>query len=531
MATSEVNIEGLLFKATNPLNKLEDVNTIKQFCDAVNSNLGGDAAAVACKLLAHKMQSPQEREAVQALAVLEAGVKSCGPVFHAEVGKFKFLNEMIKLVSPKYMAIRTPEHIKKKVIELLYLWSTKELKGETKIVEAYAMLKKQRIVKEDPVLGDAVFASALPPRKSTPLSDEETARLRKLLQSKNPDDLQMANKIIKGMVQEDERKMDAMTKRATELTMVTNNAKLLSEMLDHYDKSSCGSEEKELLQELFQSCEKITPKLFRLASETEEDEDLNKILQASDDMSLVISRYKMVILEGKPDVLKDMKKNAERINENVSTSNQDQLLDLDVSSPDPAPASVKKEDALDEDLLGLTLASENPPSPTTESEPKTTLDNETKVPAIKNEIENLLDDSINLPESSMPVIPIAKKDTSDEELSSPTEDKTSRQRGFEELDFLGESLLKQHLPAKAPQFEKKKEEKLSLNLLQQKQKEKDLIPEPIKEVTETKNDKPKSTENGHAEVKLADLEVPLSSIKPGKTPPMPLQVRLFIRCT
>ena len=532
MATSEVNIEGLLFKATNPLNKLEDVNTIKQFCDAVNSNLGGDAAAVACKLLAHKMQSPQEREAVQALAVLEAGVKSCGPVFHAEVGKFKFLNEMIKLVSPKYMASRTPEHIKKKVIELLYLWSTKELKGETKIVEAYAMLKKQKIVKEDPVLGDAVFASALPPRKSTPLSDEETGRLRKLLQSKNPDDLQSANKIIKSMVQEDERKMDAMTKRATELTMVTNNAKLLSEMLDHYDKASCGPEEKELLQELFQSCEKITPKLFRLASETEEDEDLNKILQASDDMSLVISRYKMVILEGKPDVLKDMKKNAERINENVPTSiNQDQLLDLDISSPDPAaPASVKKEETFDEDLLGLTLTSENPSSssPTTESEPKTTLDNETKV--IKTKIENLLDDSINLPESSMPVIPIAKKDTSEEELSSPTEDKTSRQRGFEELDFLGESLLKQHLPAKAPQFEKKKEEKLSLNLLQQKQKEKDLIPEPTKEVTETKNDKPKSTENGHAEVKLADLEVPLSSIKPGKTPPMPLQVRLFKKC-
>ena len=43
----------------------------------------------------------QEREAVQALAVLEACVKSCGPLFHSEVGKFKFLNEMIKLVSPR----------------------------------------------------------------------------------------------------------------------------------------------------------------------------------------------------------------------------------------------------------------------------------------------------------------------------------------------------------------------------------------------------------------------------------------------
>ena len=44
----------------------------------------------------------QEREAVQALAVLEACVKSCGPLFHSEVGKFKFLNEMIKLVSPRW---------------------------------------------------------------------------------------------------------------------------------------------------------------------------------------------------------------------------------------------------------------------------------------------------------------------------------------------------------------------------------------------------------------------------------------------
>ena len=96
-------LENLLFKATNPSNKLEDVNTIKQFCDAVNANLGGEAAVVACRLLAHKIQSPQEREALQSLAVLEAAVKSCGPIFHAEVGKFKFLNEMIKLVSPKYL--------------------------------------------------------------------------------------------------------------------------------------------------------------------------------------------------------------------------------------------------------------------------------------------------------------------------------------------------------------------------------------------------------------------------------------------
>ena len=109
------------------------------------------------------------------------------------------------------------------------------------------------------------------------------------------------------MVHEDEKKMDVLTKRATELTMVNNNAKLLSEMLDHYDKNTCGEEEKQLLQELFQSCEKMQPKLFRLAGDTEDNdnEGLAKILQANDEINKVIERYKQVIVQGKPDLLKN----------------------------------------------------------------------------------------------------------------------------------------------------------------------------------------------------------------------------------
>ena len=244
-----------------------------------------------------------------------------------------------------FQAARTPEHIKKKVIELLYVWSTKELKGETKISEAYNMLKKQGIVTEDPkYVGDAVFASALPSRKSAPLSAEQTQKLRTLLQSKNPDDLQLANKIIKGMVQEDEKKMDVLTKRATELTMVNNNAKLLSEMLDHYDKANCGAEEKQLLEELFQSCEKMQPKLFKLAGDTEDNDNdgLAKILQANDEIHRVIERYKQVIIQGKPDILKS----------SGLTSNKDQLLDLEVTTP---ISKESKPSLIDEDLLGLSL--------------------------------------------------------------------------------------------------------------------------------------------------------------------------------
>lgn len=88
--------------------------------------------------------------------------------------KFKFLNEMIKLVSPKYLASRTPNHIKQKVIELLYVWS-KELSSESKVAEAYNMLKTQGIISEDPVyLRGTVFAASLPPRNEAVMTEEQT---------------------------------------------------------------------------------------------------------------------------------------------------------------------------------------------------------------------------------------------------------------------------------------------------------------------------------------------------------------------
>jgi ADP-ribosylation factor-binding protein GGA len=441
----------------------------------------------------------------------------------------------------------------------LYLWSTKDLKNESKIVEAYDMLKKQGIILEDPVhVGDAVFASALPPRKAAPLSAEQTSKLRTLLQSKNPDDLQMANKIIKGMVQEDERKMDVLTKRSTELTMVNNNAKLLGEMLDHYHKTSCGSEEKQLLHELFQSCEKMQPKLFRLAADTEEDDEssLGKILQASDDISRVIERYKMVIVQGKPDILRTVR----------PSSLSEQLLDLEVVGSSP-PYTVRDISLLDDDLLSLVLGSSEPISEPiiTSEEPKPVKPAAAAEPVVEKEqqqpsVDDLLNDSptMRLPAATLPVTnkPAIMSPVSSSKIDH---EKASRQRGLEELDLLGESLLKKHLPEKSPHFVVKKEEKLSLSTLQQKQKEKDLtsagsplssleqdtfessvvatgstVVEAVPSIVATVKPPQQQTEvsngvkNDHhspkvEEVRLADLNVPLSCIKPGSIPPVTLQ--------
>jgi len=59
-------------KATNPAMREEDTAAISAFCDQINKELEG--AQIAVRLLAHKIQSPQERESLYALSVSEHSV-------------------------------------------------------------------------------------------------------------------------------------------------------------------------------------------------------------------------------------------------------------------------------------------------------------------------------------------------------------------------------------------------------------------------------------------------------------------------
>nr|XP_056713568.1 ADP-ribosylation factor-binding protein GGA3 [Euleptes europaea] len=334
------SLESWLNKATNPLNRQEDWEYIIGFCDQINKELEGPQIAV--RLLAHKIQSPQEWEAIQALTVLEACMKNCGRRFHNEVGKFRFLNELIKVVSPKYLGDRVSEKVKTKIIELLYSW-TVALPEESKIKDAYYMLKRQGIVLSDPVIPmERTLIPSPPPRPKNPVFDDEekSKLLAKLLKSKNPDDLQEANKLIKTMVKEDEARIQKVTKRMHVLEEVNNNVKLLNEMLVHYNKEDSSEADKELMKELFDRCETKRRTLFKLASETEDnDSSLGDILQASDNLSRVINSYKRIIegqvINGEVDTSVLPTTDGSESANNINT-----LIDLagpDISSNPPPP--------------------------------------------------------------------------------------------------------------------------------------------------------------------------------------------------
>lgn len=294
------SLESWLNKATHPTNRQEDWEYIIGFCDQINKELEGPQIAV--RLLVHKIHSPQEWESLQALIALEACMKNCGQRFHSEIAKYRFLNELIKVVSPKYMGDSSSDKVKTKIIEMLYSW-TVAFPNEAKISFAYQTLKSQGLVMSDPELtADKTLIPSPPARPKNPVFDNEDMGklLAELLRSKNPEDLQEANRLIKNMVKEDEARVQKITKRMNTLEEVDNNVKLLGEMLSHYDRERSTDADRELIKELYERCDKLRRTAFKLATEAEDnDSSLGDILKANDELSRVINSYKHIV-EGQP---------------------------------------------------------------------------------------------------------------------------------------------------------------------------------------------------------------------------------------
>nr|1OXZ_A Chain A, ADP-ribosylation factor binding protein GGA1 [Homo sapiens] len=158
---------------------------------------------------------------------------------------------------------------------------------------------KQGIVKSDPKLPDDTTFPLPPPRpKNVIFEDEEKSKmLARLLKSSHPEDLRAANKLIKEMVQEDQKRMEKISKRVNAIEEVNNNVKLLTEMvMSHSQGGAAAGSSEDLMKELYQRCERMRPTLFRLASDTEDnDEALAEILQANDNLTQVINLYKQLV--------------------------------------------------------------------------------------------------------------------------------------------------------------------------------------------------------------------------------------------
>ncbi|XP_029618867.1 ADP-ribosylation factor-binding protein GGA1 [Salmo trutta] len=515
------SLESRINKATNPLNRDTDWDSIQAFCDQLNNDLEGPQLAT--RLLAHKIQSPQEWEAMQALVVLETCMKSCGERFHSEVGKFRFLNELIKVVSPKYLGTRAPEPVKKKVLELIYSW-TLGLPDEAKIADAYQMLKKQGIVKQDPVLPADKLLLPPPRPKNAIFEDEEKSKtLTRLLNSTHPEDLKAANKLIQEMVQEDQKRAEKLSKRVNAIQDVNESVSLLTQLLEVYDRTTNPQSNAQLIQDLYQRCEKMRPTLFRLASDTEDnDEALAEILQANDSLTQVINLYRQQV---KGEVVNgNNSANTRRI-----TGSSVALLDLsglDTLPPYPefptptdslnAPSQEMGISLLDDELMSLGLS-----EGTHTSDPASQPEDCTAWDSFQSS------DSVDI--TDIPAAPSVLLSPDPLPYTQPlSTGATSGSSALDELDLLGKTLLQQSLPPEGLQVKWDKQPfKPTLRDLQNKSGSNPsptsaFSPEhPVALLGDRLLDtSPVHTVIPPIEMTLTDVFVPLESIKPSSLLPV-----------
>lgn len=93
---------------------------MEAFCKIMRDSSEGPM--LAAQTLAARIHTPNSREALLGLMMLDRVMRRGDTNFHAEVGKFRFLNEMIKLVSPKYFADRTAVEVRTRVSYLCFLY-------------------------------------------------------------------------------------------------------------------------------------------------------------------------------------------------------------------------------------------------------------------------------------------------------------------------------------------------------------------------------------------------------------------------
>ena len=213
-------------------------------------------------------------------------MRNSGKLFHNEIGKYRFLNELIRVVSPKYLGPRSHPEVKKRIVEIMYSW-TIGLKEQTKIVDAYSMLKKQGIVKQDPKFDERLMMPTPPPRERCTLlkDDAEEARLHKLITSSNPEDVALANEMIKTAYEKENTRIEKIGKKSHLIETTEEKIKLCDEIITAGDAATSS-----VLGQLYHDLEAIRPQLFRLTAETEDDNDeLMLILRLTDEVTRIIN--------------------------------------------------------------------------------------------------------------------------------------------------------------------------------------------------------------------------------------------------
>ncbi|CAG9800196.1 unnamed protein product [Chironomus riparius] len=276
-------------QATDPSLDQEDWSLNMEICDMINESDANckDAMKAIRKRLTQYI-GKNYSVILFTLTVLETCVKNCGKNFHVCVANKEFIQELVKLISPKH---DPPIAVQEKVLSLIQTWAETfanqpELKG---VVEIYQELKNKGI--EFPVVDPESIVPIYTPQKSVATPPPKQVSVQRSPHHDIVDSPIHAVNVAAGASGVSGITPDQIAKLQSELDIVGINITILSEMLTELKPNQESPADYKLLIDLVGTCKEMQTRIVDLIGKVSNDEITAELLRLNDELNILFLRY------------------------------------------------------------------------------------------------------------------------------------------------------------------------------------------------------------------------------------------------
>lgn len=198
---------------------------------------------------------------------------SASDAFRHQIGRYKFLNQIVKLLAPKLTVRPTPAALRQRLMDLLLVWSVKH-PHLPKFRTVYDTLRKQHVEHTPPSdhsVAERVRTNRAPGHERTVFD----AIPRELLHSQDPADVQTAKLLIQQALDREQRQLMLRQQHRAEVAQATAVATLLGEMLTAVEQrdgtGQRSADDGLMLAELYEQCRSLQISVAAFAANESRD--------------------------------------------------------------------------------------------------------------------------------------------------------------------------------------------------------------------------------------------------------------------
>lgn len=276
-----------------------------EICDFINGTEEGPRDAVrAIKKRLHNAMSKNNAVVMYTLTVLETAVKNCNHRFHVLVCNKEFVQDLIKLIGPKFDA---PQIIQERVLSLIQAWADAFREDPTLagVVQSYDDLKSKGV--EFPAADldtlapiktpkRTVFNQPPPPLEQPQQQQQPPQQQQSYAQAVNP------NPTYDGLVFR-ELGLEPIAPTPAQLTtlradldVVNQNIQVFRESLTDVVPGKETAEELQLLSDLHHTCRQMQVRIMDLIQNVRSEDVTYELIMVNDSLNSVFEKYDRFVL-------------------------------------------------------------------------------------------------------------------------------------------------------------------------------------------------------------------------------------------